>query len=122
MDAEGVQQALWGQHIKRFAQGHQAALFQNGHTITGECLVEVVQSNHGGHRQCVDHLQDCQLVLDIQVIGRFVQQQDPRALGQGASDVHALTLAAGEAAPGALAQMRRIDIAQGLMDDVIVRS
>ncbi|MNR49795.1 hypothetical protein D3C85_1692240 [compost metagenome] len=36
--------------------------------------------------------------------------------------MHALALATGEAAPGAGAQMSRIHIAQGLMDDVIVYS
>ncbi len=86
-----------------------------------ECLVEVVQGNHGGHGQCVNNVQNRQLVLDIQVVGRFVQQQDLRALGQGASDMHALTLAAREATPRAPAKMRRIDVAQGLMDDVFVR-
>jgi len=48
------------QHVKRFAECYQPTLFEDGQSITGQRL------NH--------HLQDCHLMVDIQVIGRLLVQ------------------------------------------------
>lgn len=47
-----------------------------------------------------DQGQQLRLVLDVQVVGGFVQQEFTRLLGQGAGDLHALALAAGQGVPG----------------------
>lgn len=59
-------------------------------------------------------------MLDVQVVGRFVQQQYLRALGQGAGDVHTLALATGQRAPQARTQVQGIKVGQRLLDDVAV--
>lgn len=57
VDAEGTQQALGGEYVEWFAKGDQAALVEYRHTVTGERLVEVVQSHQGGYRQGLHLLQ-----------------------------------------------------------------
>ncbi|MNP81231.1 hypothetical protein D3C76_1795360 [compost metagenome] len=59
-------------------------------------------------------------MLDIQVIGRLVEQQDLRVLGQGSSDMHTLALATRKRPPVTVDQVSGIDVAQSLPDDVIV--
>ena len=56
-------------------------------------------------------------MLDIQVVGRLVQQQHLRPLCQGSGDVHALALAPGQRPPKACAQVQSVEVGQGLLDD-----
>ena len=121
--AKRILQALRGQHLKRLSEGHQSPPFQYRQTIAAQRLIQVMQGDQCCHWQRLHHVQDRELVLDVQVIGRFVEQQYLRALGQGAGDVDTLAFAAGQAVPGPVFQVRRIDVAQCLLDDggVLVR-
>lgn len=56
-------------------------------------------------------------MLDVQVVGRLVQQEYLRPLRQGAGDVHALALATGQCAPKACAQVQGVEVSQRLLDD-----
>ncbi len=59
-------------------------------------------------------------MLDVQMIGRFVQQKDLRPLRQRPSDVNALPLATGQGVPGAFLQVQHVHILQRLTNDCIV--
>ena len=56
-------------------------------------------------------------MLNVQVVGRFVQQQHLRPLGQRTGDVHTLALATGQRPPQARAQVQGVEVGQGLLDD-----
>ncbi|MNI88230.1 hypothetical protein D3C73_1455080 [compost metagenome] len=56
-------------------------------------------------------------MLDVEVVGRLIEQQYLRALGKSAGNVYALAFATGQRAPDARAQVRGIEVGQGLLDD-----
>lgn len=89
-----------GEHVGGVALGHGAAVAQDEEPVAlhrGE--VEVVQRDHRGDRQTGDQVEQVQLVLDVEVVGRLVQQQFARFLGEGAGTLGPLAFAAGEGVP-----------------------
>lgn len=67
--------------------------------------VEVVQGHQDRRGQSSQGTEDVQLVPDVEVVGRFVQDQQGRLLGQGTGDEHALAFAAGELIEGTVGQV-----------------
>ncbi len=85
-----------GEHVGGVAHGHGAAVAQDEEPVAvhrGE--VEVVPRNHRGDRQAGDQVGHIQLVLDVEVVGRLVQRQFARFLGEGAGDLGPLASADG---------------------------
>ena len=82
------------QHLERRTQRHHLSAIHDRQAITGQGLIEVVQGDDGGDRQLMHEPENLQLPLDIQMIGRLIQQQDLRPLCQGPGDVRALTFSA----------------------------
>lgn len=62
-------------------------------------LVEVVQRDQRRHLQLTHQPQDRQLLVDVEVVCRLVQQQDPRLLRQRAGQMDALALASRKPLP-----------------------
>jgi len=87
--------------------------------------VDIMQ--HHDHRlaslpcQFTEQLQAADLLVEVQVIHRFIQQQVLRVLGQQGGDGHALAFATGEAIGGALGQVLQVHLLQGRAGELSVR-
>lgn len=77
-----------------------------------------MEGDHGGDREVCDPVEEVQLVLDVQVVGRFVQQEFAGFLGQSAGDLGALAFAAGEGVPGLGGAVGEAGAFEGLGDGV----
>ena len=62
----------------------------------GRGQIEIVDGGHYGTSAPPHQLHELELVLDVQVVGRLVQHQHRRLLGQGPGDKHPLLLPAGQ--------------------------
>src|SRR5215831_4365181 len=78
---------------------------------------DVVDRGQDGDAETGDELQDLDLVADVEVAGRLVQDQVVGALGQGPGDQHPLLLAAGQGVEPALGQVLAADALDGLLGD-----
>ncbi len=61
--------------------------------------VEVVQGDHVGGRQARNEVQQVKLVLNVEVVGGFVQEELSGLLGEGAGYLGALAFATGQGVP-----------------------
>lgn len=59
-----------------------------------------MQRDDAGDGEVGDQGEQVQLVLDVEVVRRFVEQEFVGLLGQGAGDLDALAFAAGQGVPG----------------------
>lgn len=99
-DAEDAAEQVFGQDLCGRAIGDDAALFQHDDAVAEHGgVVEVMQRDDAGDGQACNELQQADLVLDVQMVGRLIKDQLARALGQGAGDVGALLFAAREMLP-----------------------
>ena len=80
-----------------------------------------MQGDHAGDGQFGDQVQQVELVLDVEVVGRFVQQQLARLLGEGAGDLRALAFAAGKRVPGLAGTVGEPGALQGGAYGLLVR-
>ncbi|MNP67204.1 hypothetical protein D3C76_1630050 [compost metagenome] len=55
-----------------------------------------MEAGEGADAQALDQLQQLQLIVGIEVVGRFVEDQQLRLLGQGPGKDHPLLLSARE--------------------------
>ena len=79
-----------------------------------------MNGHHLGDRQRQHQIHQCQLLVDVQVIGGFVHQQDLRLLGQRPRDVDALAFPAGKLPPQALLTVVHAHAVQRLGDDLVI--
>ncbi len=98
--AVGLGNQFGGQHFARGAERRDPPRDHQRDAVrvtSGE--VEVMQGDQHGEivlaRQFADEIEQADLVLQIEVRGRFVEQEDRRGLAQGARQQNPLTLAAG---------------------------
>eukprot|EP00919_Chromeraceae_sp_WS-2016_P022835 GHVR01054255.1.p2 GENE.GHVR01054255.1~~GHVR01054255.1.p2 ORF type:complete len:151 (-),score=29.42 GHVR01054255.1:213-665(-) len=98
-DAEHLAQQRFVHDLGRGANGTQGAVLQHADTVAKGGLVQVMQRDDGGGWQALDQLEDRQLVPDIKVVRRLVQQQHLRPLCQGARDMDALLFTARQRVP-----------------------
>jgi hypothetical protein len=100
-DAVGVGQVLAGEDVADPARRDDLALAQQ-HDLVGDDrrVVEVVQHDADRHvvvvRQVAHHVEHLDLVAQVEVVGRLVQQQHGGLLRQARRQPHALQLAAGQ--------------------------
>ncbi|WP_338118599.1 MULTISPECIES: hypothetical protein [Paracoccus] len=93
--AEHICQQVGGQDLIRGALGDDAPALQHQQPVAElRGVVQVVQRHDAGQAKPRDQVQQLQLMLDVQVVGGFVQEQFPGFLGQGAGDLDALAFAA----------------------------
>src|SRR5689334_1134564 len=76
---------------------------------------EVVDGGQDGDAETGDEFQDLDLIADVQVTGRLVQDQVVAALSQGPGDQHPLFLAAGQGVEPAVGQVLTADTLDGLL-------
>lgn len=75
---------------------HDAAILQHRDQVAeGGCEVEIVHRDDAGHPKAFDERQDLDLMLDVEMVCRFVQQKLARLLGKRAGDLGALALTTG---------------------------
>lgn len=58
-------------------------------------MVKIVNGDDAGYRQLTDKLHELHLMMNVQMVGRFIQQDLGGRLRQRAGDMYPLTLAAG---------------------------
>ena len=98
----------------------QPALVHHRQPVTAHRLIQVVNGHHLGDRQRQYQVHQRQLLVDVQVIGGFVHQQDLRLLGQRSRNVNALALTAGKLPPQAVLPVVHAHAAQCLGDDLVI--
>lgn len=95
--AEHVTQEVRGEDLQDGTRRHHLALVQH-HEVVAEARgqVEVVQDGEGGDAGAADEVEQFEPGADVEVVGEFVQDEQPRALGEGAGQQDALAFAAGQ--------------------------
>lgn len=101
-DAEHPPQQVGIEHLGRRALGDDAPAVEHVEAVAeGRRQVEVVEARQGAQAEAAQQAQKLQLVARVEVVGRFVEDQQARFLDQRASQQGALLLATGEAGEGA---------------------
>src|SRR5690606_7447297 len=106
-----------GEHLGGRPGGHDLAVAQHVQTVAvvgGQ--IQVVQREQHRRGQPPQGTQDVQLVPDVQVVGRFVEDQQRGPLGEGAGDEHPLAFAAGQPVERPVRQVAGADRRQGVAD------
>ncbi len=76
LDAEDVLQEGFGQHFLRRTECDDPSLSQDDQLVTEHGgVVEVVKSDDAGDREAGNKTQQADLVLDVEVVGRLVEEQ-----------------------------------------------
>lgn len=102
-DAEHFTQQRGGQHLFWRAAGDDASVVDHVQPIAeGRGQVEVVDARQGADLQALDQLQQFELIAWIEVVGRFVEDQQLRLLSQGAGEYDALFFAARQRGEGVI--------------------
>lgn len=96
-----VPEQLPGQHIFRRARRDDFSCLQNEQLIAKHCrMVQVVQCDDAGHREFGNEPQKADLVVDVEMVRRFVQDELFRRLGKRTGKVGALLFPTRQALPG----------------------
>ena len=94
MDLEILANIRNGQHRRRWSGNHDGALIDEVERVAVLCCeVEVVECGKGGDTECPYKGEELKLVLNIKVIGWFIEDEELRVLGEGACYEDALFLA-----------------------------
>ena len=116
VDAVHLADELRGEHGGRWPGRHDPAGGEHDHVVgEGGGQVEVVQRGEGGEPalgEAADEREGVELGADVEVVGRLVEQQQPRLLGQRPGEVDPLALAAGEGAVEPLGELEGADIGE----------
>ena len=108
------------QDRRRLADGMQPALVHHRQPVAAHRLIKVMNGHHLGDRQRQHQVHQCQLLVDVQVIGGFIHQQDLRLLGQRPCNVDALAFTTGKLPPQALLPVVHAHAAQCLGHDLVI--
>lgn len=120
-NAEHFAQQFGGQHFVRCAAGDDAPVVDHIQPIAERRgQVQVMNAGEGADVQALDQLQQLQLVARVEVVGRFVEDQQLRLLGQGAGEDHPLLFSAREGGEGVVFKAQQADGFEGLADQVLV--
>lgn len=115
--AEDFGQALLGQHLGGRAAGFDAALLDDVQAVAeGRGQVQVVEAGQQAQAGAAQVLQQGQLVARVEVVGRFVEHQQARLLGQGPGQQHTLLFATGQVGETLLGAVFQAQLAQGGLD------
>lgn len=80
-----------GQHFPGSSLGNDTAFFQRINTIAEHrCDIQVVDSGYHSRRQIFYDPHDLELVGNVQMVGRFIQDQAGRLLSQRSCQDHPL--------------------------------
>ncbi|GGS52002.1 hypothetical protein GCM10010221_58810 [Streptomyces parvus] len=79
-----------------------------------------MQGDDAGDGEAGDQGEQVQLVLNVEVVRRFVQEEFTGLLGQGAGDLDALAFSAGQGVPGLPGAVREPGAPQRVGDGVLV--
>jgi len=88
MNAEHIEDEIRGQHVARFTHRDERSRLQHGNPVTTHRrVIEIMQG--GGHCQflLLNQMQKCDLVSDIEMVGRLVQEEELRLLRQSAGNI-----------------------------------
>lgn len=120
-DAEYPPQQVGVEHLGRRALGDDAAAVEHVEAVAeGRRQIEVMEARQGAQAEAAQQAQKLQLVARVEVVGRFVEDQQARFLDQRASQQGALLLATGEAGEGARGTPFETDLEQRLADPLAV--
>ena len=117
-DAEHLAQQGGGQHFLWRAAGDDASVVDHVQPIAERRgQVEVVDARQGADLQALDQLQQLELIAWIEVVGRFVEDQQLRLLSQGAGENDALFFAARQRGEGVIFEAFEAHRSQCLFGD-----
>lgn len=103
------------------AEGHEPALVEHGDVVAerrGD--VEVVKGGDHGRPESAHDAHQVELVGDVEVVRRLVEDEDPPVLRESAGEHHPLALTAGEPSHQAVAEVVHVGGAQRLVDDALI--
>ena len=79
--------------------------------------VEVVKHDNGGERERSDQLKDVMLKADIEMVGRFVEQENRCALRQATGNRHALAFPTGKLSQSTAGKVEPADLGERIGND-----
>ena len=113
----------FGQDLMRRAKSHCSAVDKHQNIISiFSCKIQIVQAGDNGQVQLSDHLQNLQLVADIQMVCWLVQDQNFRLLCQSTRYHYPLALATRQGAEHARSQIAQVQPVQRAFDDFAILS
>jgi hypothetical protein len=116
--AVGVAHDVGGEHRGRGTRGDNAAAGDEMDGVAEQRgQAEVMDRGQDRHAELGDKLQDLDLIPDIEMISRLVQDQVVGALGDGRSDQDSLLLAPRQRVEAAVGQVRAADLRHRLLRD-----
>lgn len=112
---------LWHQNFVRRARGYDAAMIQKVHGIAiGQSAVEIMQHRYRVGFQLFELLKDFQLVVDIKVVGGFIEKQMLRVLHKRARNHDTLALATGQLRHRPRGLIRHADALESIHDGPLI--
>ncbi len=121
LDLKGARDGVFRQDLPGRAKALRLAVLQQKQIVTKiDRKIEVMHRDDDGQWQVPDQIEDLELMPDIQMVRRFVEDQKTGLLRQGAGDNDALALAARESAKMTTLEMLKAEPIQGVLDDLPV--
>lgn len=120
-DLKSVRDSDLGQHLGGRAKPDSMAGMKEQDVVTDtSSQVQVMQGSDDCQRQASDQVQHLKLVTNIEVVGRLVENQKPRLLGERTSHHNPLAFAARQGTQMAANQPPQFEPVQGVFDNDFV--
>lgn len=118
VDAKNVEYTIFFQDFSRRAGGFERSAFEQ-EPLRSELQrqIEIVKRGQDGDAELRYSLQEIELMLNVEVIGRFVEQKKPRFLRQTSRQKHALFFTARERVEAASAESFGVRRAEHFFQD-----
>ena len=118
IDRKGVRDRLSGEDLLGSPEGdHPTGLHHAGPGRKGRGQVDVVQRGDDGDAEAAEQPEDLELMTDVEMVRRLVENEQPGFLRQGAGNQHPLLLAARKAGKLALSQTGQVQMFERMPGD-----
>lgn len=123
LDAEDRADDLGIEDLLRRAVRDEMSIVEHADRVAGPRReVEIVQRDQDRVIGCPHQVEQFELVGDVEMVRRFVEDEHGRVLGEGSGEEHALAFPAGELREVPVGQVAGTDASEGVMceGDVVV--
>ncbi len=120
-NAEDPADHILRQHLLRRPRGDDLAFLKHRQPVAEHRRqIEIVQRDDAGDAELRDQRENVELMLDIEMVGRLVEQQFARRLRQRSGNMDALALTARQRLPELARPLPHARPRQGLVDGCVV--
>ena len=121
LQAEHLLQQLDGEHLGEHADDHQTALVEHAEAVAeGRRQIQIMEAGQDRQTQCLDLAKQFELVTQVEVVGRLVEDQQLRLLHQSTNEQGALLLTARETGKKLLPQIAQTNTNQRLIHQTLI--